>query len=803
MRGLTPRSPGSIRWPALLLTLLLVVGAITPSLGASLRLGDPGGSAPRAASAELPEVTGDDACVLLSDEEVLLATGATSVLSRTPGSQAMQPAGCTWQLEPAEPGSDAWTLNLGVALEGGRQPFDDQLEFFGGNLVPGIGDAAAEMFGAWNAVKGETFVTVQMIAFGGNAPRSSSDVGRMLIWLVMSRIPGGGTGPAASPSPAPPAADVTRSLVERLRADQFGPDVVDATVELLARSGIATYAGPTDGAPLMPVAQPASPMALLLDQVRPMALEAWSGGGMAGSDLDPLVDAPSDLASASEVLAGYVAAGETDGADIARALIGEIGWAAPETTVFPQLVLILFTSDLARETLREAAANGIALRPEPARAIALAITRDARTAQAGACSLVANFVSDVISRVFEALRVSLPEGKVARIFVSIWNFLVSVAELAARQIVRLLTKPVLDLIAGIAGTVGLVASIVSAVRPWAVSVTVEPPITAKGVGGSRGQPGTVVVRVDLGGLDDWPAHVKDCAAVAGRPLPNLKPEGAPVTWTPIAQAPGDLVAEGTREGKLDAQGVARLAFTTLVDDVKEPFTEHPGIITGRVTIDRPGLKELRDQLAGMLLQPLPDIARGPVWSVLKPVVDRVTGQLTTLASSHASGAGAVIFHVAAATPPPNEKPRPAAPRRAVRVHLDRPASPGVQEGTVLDLISCTGPYGTWRGVFRIGGLDPSGGTLYFPFASVPVTFTFRGAGGIRSATVSTDVMFPTNVAEFFLQLTLSLRFIVDGTTMTMVGEARMDGATVAETGFLGNQEFSRIPIEPAPAGRCP
>jgi hypothetical protein len=116
-------------------------------------------------------------------------------------------------------------------------------------------------------------------------------------------------------TPEPSASPVTavRALVERLDAEPFGDDNIDAAIDLLARSGIGTYEAPTAAEPMIAVHGVPSPMALLHGQVRAIALEAWAGGGIPGEELDPLVATAPDLVPASYVLAGYVAAVDTEG----------------------------------------------------------------------------------------------------------------------------------------------------------------------------------------------------------------------------------------------------------------------------------------------------------------------------------------------------------------------------------------------------------------------------------------------------------------------------------------------------------
>jgi hypothetical protein len=66
--------------------------------------------------------------------------------------------------------------------------------------------------------------------------------------------------------------------------------------------------------------------------------------------------------------------------------------------------------------------------------------------------------------------------------------------------------------------------------------------------------------------------------------------------------------------------------------------------------------------------------------------------------------------------------------------MDRAASMPALAGRVVDLVSCSGPYGAWSGVIRLGGLSSEG--VEAPFADLPLAFAFPGAGGVRTTSTS-------------------------------------------------------------------
>lgn len=786
------RRPG--RWVALGLALL-IAAPVAQATAVHRAPGPPSRSAAE-------QVDGSDACGLLSDQEVLRATGAPAVLSRMPGSQSTMSAGCYWQLEAIQAEYGPWELWLGVEPTGGRERFEDELEYYSGferqpQRVAGIGDDAfIGLAGDWLAMKGDTLISVQYVGFGG-APRPNSLTARSLAWLVMQRLEGRTTASLPTPSPLPSAvpAPETRLLVEAVRAEPFGQTNIDAVIEILARSGIGTYASADAQEPIQPVEVIPSPMTLLVEQVRAMALEAWAGSGLLGRDLDPLVPAEPDLATPSLIVAGYVAAVDTDGAQVARELMGEQDWAAAADLVFPQLVLTLFTSDIARERV---ATTAVAARGGTERGfLPMPAAREVRTAQGGICSAAVGFLNGTLDRVFNALRIGGSGFGV--VVATIWNFVVSIAERAVRQLIAELTQPVLDMIGRVAAMAGMVASIVSAVRPWTVSVTAQPGVTAKGVGGAPGQPGQIVVRVDLGGFDEWPSYVEDCARVAGHPLPNLKPEGAPVTWEPLVQQPGGLVAEGARQARLDRDGIAKLDFQTLVDTLPEPWEDRAGLLSSRVTVERPAIERLRNLAINELFGLLPTLVRGVVEPYLRPTVEQLAQRLTALISASASGPATVIFHVPAATPPPGASPAPTPRPRQVWVHSDRPAfGDMVQAGRVIELYSCGGPYGPWSGVLRAGGMSA------VPFKELPLSFSFRGSRGVQRTQTTVSGILETIIPDISYPVTFVIDISVDGRSMTLsitgsAGEV-VQGQQLFEVQGSGGR--SVLPIEPAAAGSC-
>lgn len=451
--------------------------------------------------------------------------------------------------------------------------------------------------------------------------------------------------------------DTPEDRAQAIKADPFAEASVQATISLLAQAGIATYQDADSAAPLVAVTEPVSPVKLLHEQVRAMALEAHYGAGIEGSQLDALVDTEPDMAPPSYILAAYVSGSETAGAKAARTLMGDQDWQQAPVILYPQLVMMLFTADVLGARASEfdggpIAGSVIGRGAQPIqRVAAMAPLLVADTG--GYCSRVMDWINTALRTVFDALRLGQSSNSVANFFAQLWNTVVALVEEVVTAIVKSFTQVVLDAIGRVAAIVATVASVVSLIRPWTVTVKAAPFETEKGIAGIlEPQKGSVTVTVRLDGLTEWPEFAADCARTAGRPLPNLKPEGAQVTWERVIQNPPDLIREGLRREALDANASAQLDFVTLVDQVEEPYKRFPGAIVSRIEIERPGLRELLNVVQTELWQELPTQVQGPLWSILGPSIMKIQAEIVRLVSTHSSGPGVVFFHVQEATPPP-------------------------------------------------------------------------------------------------------------------------------------------------------
>lgn len=491
---------------------------------------------------------------------------------------------------------------------------------------------------------------------------------------------------------------------------QQPPPGVDATrqtatlVQQLATAGVAVYDGPA-GKPVAAVTAPVSPMRLLSDQVRSLALELAQHAGIPAAQLDaelPARHVGGATVAASRLLAGWARYGTSPAAAVARTYLGH-DIDDPASAVFPHAVLVLFAADAAASADRTGptpntpAPNASMTstppvgKPAPSVPIGTAptptgptgttpiptpagttpvdtptpgaaptgnVVRIAAPVGAGSngptlstapCSAVVGFVDRTIAEVFDAIG-HLPYPvtydndsaftkflkTVGTVLALGANVLIDKARLVISKTVSVAIKPLMTVVAEIAGVAGTVAQVVSAVRPWTMTLTADPAANRKGVAPEGPQPGTVTARIDLGGLDQWPSYLADCAARAGTALPPLKPAGNSITWH-ITGAPTGLAYLGDGDTRLRNDATARTQYLTAVEPKYPDAREATGRVRITATIQRDDLTTIQNQFEDLvhsnltsLVPPLGSIIDDIAWPVVQPWVDHAFSALAHL-----------------------------------------------------------------------------------------------------------------------------------------------------------------------------
>jgi hypothetical protein len=460
--------------------------------------------------------------------------------------------------------------------------------------------------------------------------------------------------------PASPAASPVAELDDALLFDVIGE---------LARAGVSVYLEADSPGPLVPPLDP-GPVALLMSQLRPMVREAMLGGGVLGADLDALVMdqalpslAESDTFSTEIVFpeidgrmvippslltASYIANAESAGAALVRRFRPDISLEQPATQLIPSLGMLLFAAEVAREHGEAAAVS-----PGGVRAL-LPVGM-----QGGICTQAQSFIDNTINQLFSMLMIDLGTSQPGQILSSILNGVILGFRIPLKAALDALTKPVLDLVRDIAGVVAVAATVVSTIRPWSLQLTAAPTATRLAVGAEPGLPGDVNVTVDLGGFDEWPADVADCAAAAGVPLPPLKPANARCAWLVTGTRPG-LVATDVQPPALDGNAKAKLTYHTLSES-EEVAKGDPAFaqVLVTATVARPEVDDLKRTLANLLFAQLPAIVDQFVRPYLGPVVDQLLGKVASLTDSKGTVAITVLYHQPPKnTPTPDPEPEP-------------------------------------------------------------------------------------------------------------------------------------------------
>jgi hypothetical protein len=165
-----------------LLALFVVAcggGGANPSIALNAGATPSPAGAPAGTTVGQPAGSSLDACSLLHDADILVAT-LRDVDTMTAGPvMGVFSNGCTWDLELAENDTVPVTIELGVVSPGGSAYYDRYLAISDNTPVSGIGDKASQSeAGGINAVTGDTLVSVFVVAFGEDEDAFTNELAR-------------------------------------------------------------------------------------------------------------------------------------------------------------------------------------------------------------------------------------------------------------------------------------------------------------------------------------------------------------------------------------------------------------------------------------------------------------------------------------------------------------------------------------------------------------------------------------------------------------------------------------------------
>jgi hypothetical protein len=512
-------------------------------------------------------------------------------------------------------------------------------------------------------------------ASNGKAPAGSSGAGAS-----------SGSGPASLPLGAlasrtiPAGAEGTVDeaawlIAGRLAAPSYTTDTTAALVAGLARSGIGTFADPSSTSPEIPLTMPASPMRMLDFQVHALAVGAWTGSTFSGAELDSVLPVPADttpMPTTSDVLAGYVAAADSPGAALSRALMAGQDLLSPATLRFPAVVLVLFASDIATDggTLAAPSSSPVTLTTgERLPLAAMAMTRPDKApapvvdvATGGVCTDTANWVNGTISSLFGMLKLATPDNLPGRIVVSIWNWLVSAGESFVQGLISSVTDAVLGTIRSIAGTIAAVATQIASLIPFGLrAVAVGPTGGGTFMLGSDPLTGSFNVSVTAGDLPEWPAVLADCAKVAKVPLADFhNTKDVPLVWGPLRAPANPMISPDVpkTDDVTDANGQATWGFTTSTDPGDSSGEQQNQVDQMPVTIHRPEVESARAHLTAALLGFVPGILQPFVAAIFAPYISGLQARLNALLDARGTATAILVYH-SGASPKPSVSASPA------------------------------------------------------------------------------------------------------------------------------------------------
>ncbi len=406
----------------------------------------------------------------------------------------------------------------------------------------------------------------------GRIRRTATALVALTCTMVMC-LGGVATAVGNDPSPGGENPAVAQSVTS-------SPMSTASAIDILASNGIATVATESTTTPLHAVTGPVV-LRLTEAQVAGMAAGATNHAGMLGASLDTIVPGTKGTPPFSYLLAAWLSTGKSGGAAVVRANMGTQVWSNAPALVFPTIALSLFAADSIKALDVTSSASNVQ------RADANASDATPMIAVAAPCSLVSNFLKQVLDAVFDNLKLNSPTGgtvtaKIGGFFVNLWNTAVSYAKSAVSGLASAALNIIVGKIAAAAAAAATIAEVVSNIAPWSVRVAAVPASV------DYGSSGTFNAIASSGGGVDYPPAVQDCAQKLNITLPTLSAKGATGTWTVV----GPLSPTSATSVILGTGGANTLNYeTTKSSSTCAVVPEEIGQAT--ITITRPAVDHLK------------------------------------------------------------------------------------------------------------------------------------------------------------------------------------------------------------------
>ena len=574
----------------------------------------------------------------------------------------------------------------------------------------------------------------------------------------------------------------------------FSDASIDASVTALTQSGLTVVsddgAVALSGATTSPTAKSlsfsstAQGLSLLRFQARGMAQEIANRDGLSGAGIDrmtlpiPLPNVNKSI-TVSMMIAVYVKTANTNGARVARGLMGDIDTAKHAEYVYPSLVIMSFLQEVAVPLLAEMeAANGPAAAALSIRQLLAAPVITVASFSGDPCGAINEFLDDLPATVTHAVSsVSPASSGFLSTLISATAIVAGVATDLAVDAARGLIRhaPGVDAVRSGMTALHAAADVKAMLTQWKVEVSGAPGDLHKIPGSPTS--GTFTVTLSNGGTvaPSWPPVVQSCAELLDIPLPDFNNPSATVVWQKVAGF-NVLAIEASRENAL-ANSTAKFTFNTATESQEihdNPAAEKTtGPATVSATVSLPGLESL----------------------------------LSALSPGGSGGVGGVVSAgvSGAATPVAQELGTAKMGTVPVEYHTSSPASADLSGYISLRAYSCDGVNGVWTGTFTED--SPMSGAW-----TATATWQFDGnntAVVSYSRTTAEDCMVNTETRTWSLVLSgLPDSPVIDGEINAAQSSYyfEVDGSACDPpdegAGSIPNQHMGIAPIVIGPCAEC-
>lgn len=363
----------------------------------------------------------------------------------------------------------------------------------------------------------------------------------------------------------------------------------------------------------------ASGLELTAFQVSAMDRQLATGHGIVGASLDELIGAPGGM-PISFLIAAWLTTEPTPMASQAAALMGHQPWEQAPSLVYPTAVLAMFAMDTANAANGTTAQGLVGSNTVGSQTIAELRAAPGGT---GVCSDLTAWFGGILDFLFDSLKADTDE--LFGFLAEIWNAAIDLARATLGGVIKVLTAPLVAIVAEVIGVIGTLGMVTSLLVPWSAELTETDQRPSFAVGGGPDNDQRFTVSVDTNLDVEWPAEVEDCASVAGFDLPDPgEAVGSPIDWLVVGLPRNG--SETQREATLDDENQAGLDWVTGREESADGEAEI-GVVSATATVTSTQIVELRAMLESLLagfvpVAPFGEIVEAMFVDLAGPVFDR-------------------------------------------------------------------------------------------------------------------------------------------------------------------------------------